>query len=252
MTTQSTAASTRISTASPTLPDVLAPRSMTSATSSTSTATIDASRRPLGVSVPSATTRNGPSSSNGRNLAVEHAHLAGLRSSSRGRARLPTALVGRADHLDRPCTTWTAVAISSVAASTGGRMPCLGELGDAVRRVRSGIVRGVDQLGAEQGQEQDAADRQHQRHRRGRDDQHPRAQREPLVPPGARAGQSRRLQSIALAAHGLEHVRAERGVELLAEVADVHLDEVGVAGVGVAPDVAQDLLLRAGLAARRA
>ena len=119
MTTQSTAASTTMSAASPRLPSLSA-TAMTSATSSTSTATKTVAS-PVGVSVPSEMTRNGPSSSNGSVARSVMRISPGSRSSSR-KARAPTALVV-ALITSPACTTWTAVAISSVAASTGGRIP---------------------------------------------------------------------------------------------------------------------------------
>src|SRR6266508_448761 len=50
-------------------------------------------------------------------------------------------------------------------------------------------------------------------------------------------------QAVPGAAHGLERPPAERRVDLAAQVADVHLDDVGVAVVVGVPDVLEDLLL---------
>ena len=52
------------------------------------------------------------------------------------------------------------------------------------------------------------------------------------------------LEPVARAAHGLQRLQAEGRVDLLAEVAHVHLDDVGVAGEVDPPHVVEDLRLR--------
>ena len=58
----------------------------------------------------------------------------------------------------------------------------------------------------------------------------------------------RRREAVAGAAHGLDRRAAERPVELVAQVADVDLDDVRVALEVVVPDVVEDVALRHDLA----
>src|SRR3954464_15778872 len=48
-------------------------------------------------------------------------------------------------------------------------------------------------------------------------------------------------QAVTRSAHGLQALPAERHVDLASQIADVHLDDVGVAVVVRIPDVVQDV-----------